>query len=72
MTDFLDLLPPYSSRMLWTFPTYSMPDIAFFTYMFTVSTRGRARAAGKVAADATAGPDGYVSPLCVVEIDVVR
>jgi len=72
MTDFLDLLPPHSSRTLWTFPTYSMPDIAFFTYLFTVSTRGRARAAGKVAADATAGPDGYVPCYDFVEIDVVR
>ena len=29
----IDLLPPHSSRMLWTFPTYSMPDIAFFTFI---------------------------------------
>ena len=55
-----DLLPPYSSRKLWTFPTYSMPDIAFFTLILTVSSRGKARESGKIAADATTGPDGYI------------
>jgi hypothetical protein len=55
----VDLMPPYSSRMLWTFPTYSMPDVALFTFLLTVSSRGRAREAGKIAADATTGLDGY-------------
>ena len=59
LTDFLDLLPPHSSRMLWTFPTYSMPDVALLTFLFTVSSRGKARAAGRIAADATTGPDGF-------------
>jgi hypothetical protein len=68
LTDFLgrfrrvlivDLMPPHSSRMLWTFPTYSMPDVALLTFLLTVSSRGRAREAGKIAADATTGPDGY-------------
>ena len=69
LTDFLgitliasltiDLLPPHSSRMFWTFPTYSMPDIAFFTFILTVSSRNKARESGKIAADATTGPDGY-------------
>lgn len=61
----IDLLPPHSSRLLWTFPTYSMPDIAFFTFILTVSSRGKARESGRLAADATAGPDGYF-PLEVV------
>ena len=60
LTDFLDLLPPHSSRMLWTFPTYSKPDVAFFIFLFTVSTRERATRTGKIAADATSGPDGYI------------
>jgi len=36
-----------------------MPDVAFFTFLLTVSSRGKARAAGKMSADAFAGPDGY-------------
>ena len=36
-----------------------MADVAFFTFLLTVSSRGKARAAGKVSADAFAGPDGY-------------
>jgi hypothetical protein len=54
----IDLLPPYSSRMLWTFPTYSMPDIAFFTFILTVSSRQKARESGKIAADAITSLDG--------------
>jgi hypothetical protein len=56
-----DLLPPHSSRTLWTFPTYSMPDIAFFTFILTVTSRGKARESGEMTADATTGPDGYDS-----------
>jgi hypothetical protein len=48
--------------MLWTFPTYSTPDVALLTFLLTVSSRGKARAAGKIAADATAGPDGSLPP----------
>jgi hypothetical protein len=47
--------------MLWTFPTYSMPDVALLTFLLTVSSRGKARATGKIAADATTGPDGFHS-----------
>lgn len=38
-----------------------MPDVALLTFLFTVSSRGKARAAGKIAADATTGPDGFHS-----------
>ena len=47
--------------MLWTFPTYSTPDVAFFTFILTISSREKARAAGRVGVDAIAGPDGYES-----------
>src|SRR5579859_7700128 len=57
-----DLMPPHSSRMLWTFPTYSMPDVAFFTFLLSVSSRSKARESRKIAADATTGPDGYGRP----------
>jgi hypothetical protein len=38
-----------------------MPDVAFFTFILTVSSRGKARESGKMTADATTGPDGYDS-----------
>ena len=38
-----------------------MPDIAILTFLLTISSRRRARAAGKIAADATTGPDGFYS-----------
>jgi hypothetical protein len=37
-----------------------MPDVAFFTFILTISSRRQARAAGKTTADATTGPDGYI------------
>jgi len=40
-----------------------MPDVALFTFLFTVTTRGKARKAGQVAADATSGPDGYFAEI---------
>jgi len=43
-----------------------MPDVAFFTFLLTVSSRGKARAAGKISANAFAGPDGYPSLLRVL------
>ena len=66
----VDLLPPHSSRQLWTFPTYSVPDVAFITFILTVSQRRKARAAGKTTADATTGPDGYIAKVYALTIDV--
>jgi len=36
-----------------------MPDIALLTFLLTMSSRGKARAAGNIVADATTGPDGF-------------
>ena len=49
-----------------------MPDVALFTFLLTISSRGKARAAGKVAADAIAGPDGCDSRGFELKIDVGR
>ena len=38
-----------------------MPDVAILIFLLTMSSRGKARAAGKIAADATTGPDGFYS-----------
>jgi hypothetical protein len=38
-----------------------MPDVAFFTFILTVTSRGKAKESGEMAVDATTGPDGYDS-----------
>ena len=56
--------------MLWTFPTYSMPDVAFFNYILTISSCVKARESGNISMDATS-LDGYVPFVKIfAEIDV--
>lgn len=48
MADFLDLLPPHNSVRLWTYPTFTSPDVRFI--LWALSYRFRSRKAKEVLA----------------------
>ena len=39
LADFLDMLPPYTAVKLWTYPTFTTPDLRFLIYCFTYRLR---------------------------------
>ncbi|KAF2085805.1 hypothetical protein K490DRAFT_45784 [Saccharata proteae CBS 121410] len=47
MADFLDLLPPHSALKLWTYPTFSPPDVRLALWLTSYTfRRGRERELG--------------------------
>lgn len=41
MADFLDLLPPHTAFSLWTYPTFTPPDLRFVIWAMTYSFKRR-------------------------------
>ena len=44
VSDFLDLLPPYDALTLWTYPTFTPPDVRFIVWLLTYRFKERKRA----------------------------
>jgi len=39
MADFLELLPPHNALQLWTYPTFSSPDVRFIVWLLSFRFR---------------------------------
>jgi len=43
VADFLDLLPPHNALELWTYPTFTMPDVRLVIWLTTYNFREKKR-----------------------------
>ena len=43
VSDFLDLLPPHDALELWSYPTFSPPDVRFWVWLLTYRFKERKR-----------------------------
>lgn len=62
MADFLALLPPHNALELWTYPTFTMPDVRFWvwlnTYMFRKSKAQQLESSNRSGPPAAAVEEG--------------
>ena len=43
VSDFLDLLPPHNAMTLWSYPTFTSPDVRLAVWLMSYGFRGRKR-----------------------------